>query len=123
MTAHRFVVYRCFDASGRLIYIGSSGDLEQRLAAHAASSWWYSLADRVDIEPYPTIAAARAAEFAAIKSELPAFNCRHTGPAAQIRLRLTDADRATCRAWNRDGGYLPLALRPVVAATEIGGIA
>lgn len=114
-TAAGPVVYRVYDAGDRLIYIGSSGDLEQRLAHHSANSWWYGLVGRVETKPYPTIADARVAEFAAIKSELPAFNCRHTGPAAQIRLRLTDADRAACRAWSRDGGYLPLALRPVAA--------
>jgi hypothetical protein len=33
-------VYRCFDASGRLLYVGCSGNVTRRLGSHHSKPWW-----------------------------------------------------------------------------------
>lgn len=93
-------VYRCFDDSGRLIYVGSSVNVEQRMAHHRAMSWWHSQVVRVDCQEFCTIDLARAAETLAIRSESPRWNVRD-------RELLTDAemvDFITCLESTREGG-------------------
>lgn len=102
------LVYRVFDKTGRLIYLGATSNLDQRLDAHRTQAWWFSLLDRVETEPHPTMTEAFAAERTAIHAEKPAFNLHGGGGQAGARRRLTDADVALCSAWN---GYLPVALR------------
>lgn len=71
-----FVVYRFFNASGRLLYIGYTSDLAPRLRAHSrpgGSPWWPQVANR-RFEFFPSEQAARAAERAAIRAELPVHN-------------------------------------------------
>lgn len=108
MNAGPGVVYRCFDAGGRLIYVGATSNLEQRLNAHRTRAWWYSLLERIDTEPHPTMEAAYAAEKVAIQEETPVFNLRCSGGEATVHGRLTASDAALCAAWR---GYLPVALR------------
>lgn len=70
MTAY---VYRIFDADERLIYVGSTVNVFNRLESHKAR-WWAHQAARVKAKVYATIDAARAAERAAIASENPRWN-------------------------------------------------
>jgi hypothetical protein len=67
-------VYRCFDSTGRLIYVGASGDLFARLRSHRASSWWAPQVAKVTAKVYPNRLTARAAERAAIRAEMPRWN-------------------------------------------------
>lgn len=67
-------VYRCYDAEGRLVYVGSSGDLFGRLATHNKDSWWAPQVKKVVAKSYPNGVAARAAEREAIATELPRWN-------------------------------------------------
>jgi hypothetical protein len=72
------VVYRCYDAEGDLLYIGSSIDVRQRLRAHKApgvggSRWWPEV-DRVECEGYDTEAKCRLAEAEAIRREPSRYN-------------------------------------------------
>jgi predicted GIY-YIG superfamily endonuclease len=72
MTAH--YVYRVFDDTDRLIYVGASGDPFRRLDQHHTSSWWaYQLA-RVSMRVYPDKDAARIHEAASIGAEHPRWN-------------------------------------------------
>jgi hypothetical protein len=72
----RPVVYRYFDGD-RLLYIGSTGDLGQRAYQHKCSSPWWAPGLRLDVQPYDSLNAARAAEAEAIAAERPAHNIRH----------------------------------------------
>lgn len=67
-------LYRHFDASDRLLYVGISHDAWKRLRAHLARSPWRSQFFRMTVEQYPTRGAAVDAEAAAILSERPLFN-------------------------------------------------
>ena len=107
-------VYRVYDATGRLLYIGSAKDLEQRMKNHRSLSCWHPLAEHVTAESYPDMASARAAEAAAIRAEQPVFNLAHTGryPA---RWLVTPEDVRVCREWMKAEvcrpGYLPRSMR------------
>lgn len=67
-------VYRCFDAVGVLLYIGSTESRLKRLAIHSTRTpWWPDVAD-VQVTRYPTIFEARGAERMAIVAENPLHN-------------------------------------------------
>lgn len=70
-------VYRCFDADGLLLYVGSTTkSVDSRIAAHQRdSSWWPSVA-HVRVEEFAHGLAARAAEVRAIRTEHPIHNVR-----------------------------------------------
>jgi hypothetical protein len=71
----RPVVYRVYDANGRLIYVGQSINLHTRASEHRGQSWWWKpLAHRMRIELHPTQDSAKAAEKVAIQEETPVFN-------------------------------------------------
>ena len=67
-------VYRCFDAAGDLIYIGSSTAHLKRMQTHETqTSWWPEVAD-VTTRRFECITEARAAERLAILAEHPKYN-------------------------------------------------
>jgi len=71
------VVYRMFDTTGRLLYIGCTVNLLARVSAHAASkagSYWFPLVARCESVEYPTHREALTAETFAIFDERPLFN-------------------------------------------------
>lgn len=110
------VVYRVYDATGRLIYIGATSNLPKRLTYHRSQAWWWSLAAHVtESQVYPDMEAAHDAEWAAIAAESPAFNLalKRGRPSSRPRA-LSDADLQVCRDWlasKRRGGCLPMPLR------------
>jgi hypothetical protein len=94
----RPIVYRCYDADGRLIYIGCTIDPAGRFHQHEIDTWWWSeLLAKVRISLYPTRLAALAAEKQAIKAEDPAFNVNYTG--RWLRQLWTDDDWDAYGAW------------------------
>ena len=72
MTAH--YVYRVYDKSERLIYVGVCKNLSQRIDTHRMNTWWASDAAKVKASVYPSPEAARAVERAAIREEDPRWN-------------------------------------------------
>jgi hypothetical protein len=67
------VLYRHFDADGRLLYIGISLEPIIRLRRHRQSSWAADIR-RIEVMTYPDRASAELAETNAIQSELPVHN-------------------------------------------------
>lgn len=74
MAAH--YVYRIYDADRRLIYVGCTGNLSQRLAVHryGYSAWWNSQAVKTVAKVFRTKREALDAEQVAIRSERPRWN-------------------------------------------------
>lgn len=70
-------LYRHYGAGGVLLYVGVSLSAVIRLYQHRTSSWIHDVV-RVDIQTYPTRAAALAAECEAIKCEKPMHNKTHS---------------------------------------------
>lgn len=59
-----------------LLYIGIAGNPGRRFEQHAAREWWGDV-QRVDLEHFPTRAAALCAESEAIRREAPIHNKTH----------------------------------------------
>src|SRR5258708_8206020 len=70
-------VYRAFAVDDRLLYVGSTIDLDGRLDSHKREERWREV-DHVAYEGHPTIAAALVAERQAIWDEDPEWNIRHS---------------------------------------------
>lgn len=66
-------VYRIYDDHG-LIYVGSSSNLFQRMAAHRRDSWWAPTVVKVRAECCPSREASRAREVEVILAERPRWN-------------------------------------------------
>jgi hypothetical protein len=72
-------LYRHYDASGTLLYVGISLSALTRLEQHKASSWFGNIA-RVDIQKFETRQEALEAERIAITSERPVHNIQRPKP-------------------------------------------
>ena len=67
-------VYRMYDSSDRLLYVGVTGNYKRRMAAHRKTQPWWPSVDRVEQIEYPDRATAEEAERQAIRHEEPAYN-------------------------------------------------
>lgn len=67
-------LYRFFDATGRLLYIGATVDVIQRIEQHEKTAAWWPEVDERQIERFDSIGEARLAEAHAIHSERPIYN-------------------------------------------------
>lgn len=67
-------LYRFYDATDRLLYVGISEHGPERWADHRRSKRWWEDVVRSTMETFPTRAEAAAAELAAIRTEDPAYN-------------------------------------------------
>lgn len=72
-------LYRHFDESGALLYVGISLSAMQRMEQHRDRSGWFDQIANVKIERYPTRQDALRAEENAIRSERPKYNVVHNG--------------------------------------------
>lgn len=68
------VVYRCFDAAGRLLYVGCTVELTARKRGHELQSAWWSEVAEIRTEAFSDITKAHIAEARAIRSEQPLYN-------------------------------------------------
>lgn len=69
-------VYRLFEESGRLLYVGISKDPLVRWQEHIGSRDWWPRVAEYEIAWCPNRAEARAVERAVIAGEQPAYNSR-----------------------------------------------
>jgi len=80
-------LYRWYDADGQLLYVGISGALASREAAHAKWSSWSAFAARSTTERYRRREIALRAERMAIEAEQSLFNRVHNDtPESRQRL-------------------------------------
>jgi hypothetical protein len=70
-------LYRHFDESGKLLYVGISLNAISRLVGHKRGSPWVWSVARVEVQTFPTREDAEAAEREAIQTERPLFNATH----------------------------------------------
>lgn len=76
-----WIVYRLFDSSEALLYLGHTGDIDRRITQHRLKPWWFEVRD-YRLEHYPTQADAWNAEHRAILAERPRYNrTRYVPPA------------------------------------------
>lgn len=67
-------LYRAFDNTGALLYVGISSRWHYRLHQHEKTSDWIERADYVQISRFPDRESVERAEKEAIRSEKPQFN-------------------------------------------------
>jgi predicted GIY-YIG superfamily endonuclease len=70
-------LYRFYDATGALLYIGITNSIPRRLGEHDERKPWFANAVRATFEHHPSRAAALTAEKKAIKKEQPRYNIVH----------------------------------------------
>jgi predicted GIY-YIG superfamily endonuclease len=76
-------LYRFYDRTDVLLYVGISLDLPARLRKHRREkTWWLEIAN-ITIEPHDSRSDALAAETLAIETEKPLYNDQHN-PTVQI---------------------------------------
>lgn len=71
-------VYRLYDSSDRLLYVGIASDPLRRWGQHAKQTTWWSSVTATRLEWFETRKAAELAEKEAIQQEEPRFNLLHT---------------------------------------------
>lgn len=77
MTTETHALYRFYDATGQLLYVGITADPGSRWRSHARNKpWWHHVA-HITLETHPTRAAVLDAECAAIRRERPLHNVVH----------------------------------------------
>lgn len=80
-------LYRATGEAAILLYIGISRRVGGRVADHERESPWWPEVRAVTFETWPTLAAARVAEAAAVKAEHPVHNktrFRTQGPCIPV---------------------------------------
>lgn len=83
MSERLHALYRFFDASGDLLYIGITLNPAGRWKQHREEKpWWEEVAD-ITIETYPDRPSVLEAERSAIIAEHPRYNKTHNTPRAQ----------------------------------------
>jgi predicted GIY-YIG superfamily endonuclease len=73
------VLYRFFDSADRLLYVGITVRLRERLASHETEKDWYGDIGTIRVEHFASRDAVLAAEKAAIQKEKPLHNIHHNG--------------------------------------------
>lgn len=75
----RTALYRLYDVTDQLLYVGISSDPRHRWKSHAlfnAETWWPRVSHK-EVEWFDSRLAAAEAEVTAIKTEIPKHNTRH----------------------------------------------
>lgn len=70
-------LYRIFDEQDRLLYVGISLSVWQRISTHRQTKVWWRWARRVELEHFRSKREVEQAEVTAIKLERPLYNSTH----------------------------------------------
>jgi len=87
-------LYRFYDRSDVLLYVGITVDPSARFKKHAGDKLWWGEVDHIDIEQCATRREAEDAEREAIKKEEPLYNKVHNLFVPAPHLGVTDATLA-----------------------------
>jgi predicted GIY-YIG superfamily endonuclease len=68
------VLYRHLDAGGKLLYVGVSNNLLERLTTHRSQAHWFDRITCIRLEHFDTWDEAVAAETKAFHEEMPEYN-------------------------------------------------
>lgn len=83
----RTALYRFYDSAGRLLYVGITGNPEERWYEHQLTQYWWREVTRKELVWLETRVEARAAESAAIRMEKPLYD------RSDRRARLPEQER------------------------------
>lgn len=85
-------LYRAFDSSDRLLYVGIAVNWARRWGQHSERSPWFRQVTRIELTEYPNRADAIAAEKRVVQTEHPLHNIEHT-PRDRRPMRQGGAER------------------------------
>lgn len=77
-------LYRLYDSTGTLLYVGVSLNVAQRMSQHRAVKPWWTDVARIELEHYDTRGRVLAAELAAIRAEAPLYNVQYAERPALV---------------------------------------
>lgn len=87
------ILYRWWDADGKLLYVGKSVSLYARIAAHRRKSEFFREAATMTLERFASPEDLSKAEITAIRAERPAYNVQHSiGPGGDTGRTITVLD-------------------------------
>jgi hypothetical protein len=87
-------LYRFYDASGQLLYVGISLHAAQRASEHRKDKAWWSDVARMEVQHLPTRHAALDAERTAIVNERPLHNVVHNQQRGSVLASINMTDQA-----------------------------
>lgn len=97
MSGARSVLYRMYDRSGALLYVGMTCDPHSRFRTHSADRDWWLDVDTIRVENFSDRESLAEAERLAIRSEKPRYNVKDTRTHGTYSLTeiaaMTGADR------------------------------
>ncbi|WP_052506275.1 GIY-YIG nuclease family protein [Mycolicibacterium llatzerense] len=73
------VLYRFFDDSDRLLYVGITNDPEKRFTSHRNDKPWWRYVTTIKLQRFETRGQLASAELAAITTEKPKYNVANAG--------------------------------------------
>jgi hypothetical protein len=110
MTRRVPVLYRWWDADGKLLYIGKSIAVLGRIEQHRRNSKFFEEAASMTMERYPDETSLGLAEIEAIRTERPPYNIAHNrGYDVDYDIDFAAVDREAVEALDR-------VLAPVIPA-------
>lgn len=112
-------LYRCYDKTDQLVYVGISHDAHARLRGHSYRSWWAADVEYVELEEIQGKTAALEAEKVAVRTEHPRWNVQHRRGHLEgmPKERLADYMYAlTKQSGGRDGWAYAAAAKYLVVA-------
>ena len=89
-----FTLYRFFGHDDQLLYVGLTINPGRRFQKHMAEKPWWTEVAKVTMEQHPDLAALRAAEAAAIKTEHPLHNVRMNGTSTSTSAEVIEQEEA-----------------------------
>ena len=109
----QWCIYRVYNAAFELLYVGHTGNLDNRIRCHRRDRRWWDEAEYVFPEFTPDKDEAVEAERQAIRNERPKYNVQLAGPAmATVNFRVSPEVRQAARERaEREGINLTDALR------------
>lgn len=93
----RASVYRFYDASGSLLYVGMTEGFEARLSVHKSASPWWPRVTHTTLERFETRHDAAHSERRAILLEKPEFNVRGQARTAGHPFRMLRQEQGVSR--------------------------
>lgn len=99
-------LYRFFDATGALLYVGITNNPARRFMQHGVDREWWHEVETIRMQRFDDRESVLAAEREAIKAERPRYNILHAGPPTTSELPVAPAPPA---------GDYPVSVGDVVA--------
>ena len=84
-------VYRCYDASGKLLYVGCTAmTIARRSADHRSARWWFTKVVKITKRRFPSKAEALLAEAIAIQRDKPQYNVNKTNRVLPRKIKFQE---------------------------------